>query len=234
MEMKETLRGLIGASREHEARLLVPRVGDPPASESSWSTKDVLAHLSAWREVASSELDAVRTGGTGPDVVDEVDEQNAKFYAETRDRTADEVLAEAERSWDELLAVLEACSEEDLQKPRTRRPEQEAWQVIAGNTYFHVAQHLDWWHSERGEDAEAEAAARWAYGLAVDAFPEERRRGIAEYNLGCYYASHGRGAEALPYLRRGIELYPPLVDIARQDTDLDPVRSEPDIAALLA
>ena len=232
--MKDTLRSLIEAGREREVEVLVPRVLDPAVLADKWTTKDVLAHLSAWRSIAAEELEAIRTGGDGPEVVDEIDVKNAEIYDATRDLPADTVLAEGERSWDALLAVLDACTEDDLQRMRMRRPDQEAWQMIPGNTYFHIAQHLDWWHSERGEDADAEDAAKWAHGLAIEAFPEDRRRGVAEYNLGCYYASHGRAAEALPLLQRGFELFPPLVELARTDIDLDPIRETPRIAELLA
>lgn len=234
MTMKETLQGLIEAARARESEILVPRIGDPPPAPDAWAPKDVLSHLSAWRSIAASELDALRTGGSPPQIVDELDEHNAKIYAETHDLPPEVVLDEADRSWDELMASLEACTEEDLMKGRPRRPEQESWQIVPGNTYFHLAQHLDWWWSDQGDDAEAEAAARWAHDLAVEAFPEDNRRGVAEYNLGCHYASHGRAEEALPYLRLGIELFPPLVEFARVDTDLDPIRSLPEMAELLA
>jgi tetratricopeptide (TPR) repeat protein len=234
MTMKQTLRGLIEASREREREEFVAHIDEPPGEPDAWSAKDELSHLSAWRSIASEEIDAARTGGPVPLVLDEVDEQNAKIYQATHDLTPEAVLEESNRSWEALLAAVDACSDEDLHGPRPRRPEQEIWQVVAVNTYLHLGQHIDWWRSRRGEDADAEAAAKWAYELAVDSFPEGSRRGIAEYNLGCYYASHGRADEALPYLERGIELYPPLIEIARQDSDLDPIRSVPELEKLLA
>jgi tetratricopeptide (TPR) repeat protein len=234
MAIKETLRGLVEACRERETADLVPHVEEPPASRGAWSPKDNLAHLSAWRLIAAEELDAVRRGGSGPELTDELDAHNAKIYDEHRDLAPAKVLERASASWAELLAALGACSEEDLQKPRLHRTKQEVWQVVAGNTYFHLAQHLDWWHSERGEHAAAEDAAVWAHDLAVGAFPEGGRRAVAEYNLGCYYASHSRADEAVPFIRRSLELYPDLLDLAREDSDLDPIRELPEVVKLLA
>ena len=106
--------------------------------------------------------------------------------------------------------------------------------MIPGNTFFHIAEHLGYWHTERGEDAAAEAAAVWAHDLASKNFPDALQRGTADYNLGCFYAVRGRAEKAFPYLRSGIELNPRLREWARTDTDLDSIRSMPELVQLLA
>lgn len=235
MELKDKLRVLVKSGREKEASDLLPHVDDrPPAKPGRWTAKDNLAHMTAWRQHASAELKAVRTGTEGLDTSEETDEFNARVYAATRDKPAGSVLAEGRRSWDALEQDLEECSEEDLLTPRRRRPDQPLWQVIPGNTYFHVGEHLGYFHSERGDEAAAEAAARWAHGVATETFTEDRERGTADYNLGCFYAARGRAEEAMPHLIRGIELNPSLRDWAKRDTDLDPIRSAPELARLLA
>jgi tetratricopeptide (TPR) repeat protein len=221
---------------EKEASDLVPHVDDSaPSKPGRWTAKDNLAHLSAWRLTAAAELVAVRTGSPAPaSVSEDIDESNAKVYEMTRDHPAASVLDEARRSWATLAAAVEACTEEQLLKPRIRRPEQAAWQVIPGNTFFHIAEHLGYWHTERGEDAAAEAAAIWAHDLASATFPDERQRGTADYNLGCFYAVRGRADDAIPYLRSGIELNPSLREWAKTDSDLDSIRSRPELVRLLA
>jgi tetratricopeptide (TPR) repeat protein len=234
--IKDTLRLLMKAASQKEASDLAPHVDDsPPAQPGRWTAKDNLAHLSAWRLTAAAELAAVRTGSQAPaSVSEDIDESNAKVYEMTRDHPAASVLDEARRSWATLAAAVEACTEEQLLKPRIRRPEQSAWQVIPGNTYFHIAEHLGYWHTERGEDAAAEAAAIWAHDLASATLPDERQRGTADYNLGCFYAVRGRADDAIPYLRSGIELNPSLREWAKTDSDLDPIRSRPELVRLLA
>jgi tetratricopeptide (TPR) repeat protein len=235
MELKDKLRVLVKSSREKEASDLLPHVDDsPPAKPGRWTARDNLAHLTAWRQFAATELEAVRTGMGGPDTSEDTDEINARVYAATRDHPAAAVLAEGSRSWDALEQALERCSEEDLLKARLRRPEQPLWQVIPGNTYFHVGEHLGYFHTEQGDDAAAEEAAKWAYRLASETFTEDGQLGTADYNLGCFYAARGRAEEAMPYLRRGIELNSSLRDWAKRDTDLDPIRSAPELARLLA
>jgi hypothetical protein len=232
--IKDDIRRLIVAGREQEMRALVPHVDDStPSQPGRWTAKDNLAHLTAWRTIAASELDAVRTGEAAPAVTEETEELNARVYQAERNKPARAVIEEADRSWASLLASVEACSEQDLLKPRLRRPEQPVWQVVPGNTYFHIAQHLDYWHTDRGEEGAAEDAARWAHQLACEVFPADRSRGFADYNLGCFYAARGRVEDAIPYLRRGLALNPVLREWARKDGDLDPIRSAPAFAGLL-
>jgi len=224
------------AGREKEASDLLPHVDDsPPSQPGRWTAKDNLAHLSAWRHTAAAELEAVRTENPAPaSVSEDIDVNNAKVYEATRNQRAAAILDEASRSWATLAAAVEACSEGDLLKPRIRRPEQAAWQVIPGNTFFHIAEHLAYWHSERGEDSAAEAAAVWAHDLAVASFHDDRQRGTADYNLGCFYAVRGRAEQAIPLLRSGIEMNPNLRKWAKTDTDLDSIRSTPELVRLLA
>jgi tetratricopeptide (TPR) repeat protein len=233
--LKDTLRHLMQSGREKEESDLIPHVDDsPPSQPGRWTAKDNLAHLSAWRLTAASELEAVRTGNAAPtSVKEDIDESNAKVYEATRHQPAASVLDEARHSWATLAAAVEACTEEDLLKPRIRRPEQAAWQVVPGNTYFHIAEHLGYWHDERGEPAQSEAAALWAHDLANKNFSDERQRGTADYNLGCFYAVRGRAEEAIRYLRSGIELNSSLREWAKTDTDLDSIRSTPELVRLL-
>jgi tetratricopeptide (TPR) repeat protein len=234
--IKDTLRLLVRAGREKEGSDLVPNVDDsPPLQPGRWTAKDNLAHLSAWRLIAAAELEAVRTGTPAPaSVTEDIDGGNAKIFEATRHQRAASVLEEARHSWATLEAALEACSEEDLLKPRVRRPEMPLWQVIPGNTYFHIAEHLGYWHDERGEPDQSEGAALWAHDLAKKNSPDDRQRGTADYNLGCFYAVRGRAEKAIPYLRSGIELNPRLREWARTDTDLDSIRSTTEIVSLLA
>lgn len=232
--MKQKLQGLIKAGRDKEELDLLPHVNDASTDEPGrWTAKDQLAHLTAWRQVAVAEMDAVRTGGPGPDVSDNDDIENAKTYKKTRQQPAASINKAAKSSWDQLAAAVEACSDADLSKPRLRRPEQPLWQTIPNNTYFHLAEHLANWHTEIGDEAEAEKATTWGHDLACSTFPDDRTRGVAAYNLACFYAKRGPGEEAMPYLRKGIELRPELRDWAKQDADLDPIRSIPELASLL-
>ena len=232
--MKQKLLDLIEAGRAKEHADLVKHVDNrPPAEQGQWTAKDQLAHLTAWREIAIAELNAGRTGAEPPDISNDDDVENAKTYARTHPLPAAAILESASHSWDELASAVEACSEEDLTLPRSRQPGQALWQTVPNNAYFHLAEHIGYWYTETGDQAAAEAVAKWGYELIRGTFDDDRQRGVAAYNLGCFYAARGRAGEAMPYLRDGIRLRPDLREWARQDRDLDPIRSDPDLVRLL-
>ncbi len=234
-DLKGKLLPLIEGAREQERARLVPHVDDSePDRQGAWTARDQLAHLTAWRRIAVAELEAARTGGPEPAVADEDDVVNAGIYRKTRGLPAAVIEQEAEESWAELAAALLACADEDLARPRKRRPEQAYWQHIPNNTYFHLAEHLVYWYREQGDESGAEGAALWGHDLARATFPEDGARAVAAYNLGCFYAAGGRPAEALPRLREAFRLRPGLRDWARQDRDLDAIRSNPEVAEILS
>ena len=232
--MKAKLLDLIDAGRDKEAEALVPLVDDSePESPGQWTAKDQLAHLTSWRQVAVGELIAARTGGPVPDVSTDEDNENAKFYAQTHDQPARVIMEAAADSWDAMAAEVSACAEETLEGPRPRRPYQKLWMVVPLNVYNHVAQHIAYLNWDRDDEAAAERAAIWGHDLAISTFPDDRTRGAAEYNLACIYAQRGMADRAVPLLRRGFELRPDLVEWGKTDTDLDPIRSNAEVAALL-
>ena len=232
--MKAKLLDLIDAGRDKEAEALVPFVDDsPPESPGKWTAKDQLAHLMSWRQVANAELDAARTGGPVPDFSTDSDVENVKFYAQTHDQPAREVIETAAGSWDAMAVAVSACSEETLEGPRPRRPYQKLWMVVPLNVYNHLAEHLAYWSWERDDEAAAEKALTWGYDLAIATYPGDRTRGAADYNLACIYAQRGNAAKAIPLLKRGFALRPDLVEWAKTDTDLDRIRANPELVELL-
>jgi hypothetical protein len=121
-----------------KARMAAPGVAD------EWSLKDVIAHAT-WHEremvgviearaLVGSELWALPT-----------DERNAVIFDENRDRPLNDVLAEAEQVYQQLVAGVQTLSDEDLVDPG-RFDEMPAawtpWQIIADNSYEHYLQHI--------------------------------------------------------------------------------------------
>jgi hypothetical protein len=231
--VRENVRNVIQAGRQRERTDLQPYVNDsPPDQPGRWTAKDQLAHVTAWRQVAAAEVDAVRTGGLGPAVSDDDDVENARIYEETHGLPAATVIEAAEKSWDQLSSALEACSEDVLLKPRIRGRQEPLWQIVPDHAH-HLAEHLVYCQTDAGNDIGAEQAAIWAYEIATAPSLGDRYRGVADYNLGCFYAVRARFDEAMPNLLRGLELRPDLRDWAKQDTDLELIRSRADLVAEL-
>ena len=219
--MKAKLLGLIEIGRKKEAEVFVPLVDDSaPDRPGTWTVKDTVSHLTSWREVATGELDSVRTGAPAPDVADEDDVQNAKFYAQTHDEPARSVLESATRSWDALAAAVDACTEEQLQAPRPHHSQLKVWQVVPENAIDHMADHLGYWYADRRDAVSEEKVAMWRYDVEVAAFPEDRRRAVEEYVLARFYAAQGRIDEARARMKRSFELRSDLRDYAKNDPEL--------------
>ncbi len=234
MALKESLRRVIAETRAKEESDLVPHVDDATSAPlGQWTARDNLAHLSAWRRHAAADLIAARTGGQMSDAGEGFEALNARIYEQTHGLSAAAVLEDSRRSWEELEAALEACSEEDLHKPRPGGQASEAWQAVPGNTHLHLGEHLGYWSSDRGDEAAAEAAARWAYDLDLAVFTDAKARAGASYNLGCYYSRRGQAELALSLFETAFDLDPSLREWAGQDPDLDPIRGDPRLSALL-
>jgi tetratricopeptide (TPR) repeat protein len=231
--LKQRLLATVAAAREREHELVILCDDSPPVEPGLGTVKDHLAHVAAWRLYAARVLDAVRTGTTTPHVEDNDDDENAKIYIANQDKSADEVKSDARRSFDDLEAAIEACSDADFTKPHPRAPQAALWQIVPGNGHAHLGQHLMFWHLEQGNEEAAEAAQQWVYDIDRAEFPDPKSMAASSYNFGCFYSRVGRADEALRRLKHAFELDPSLKHIALTDPDLDRMRNDPDLAALI-
>jgi len=227
--MKEKLRQALAETRQREGELedLCSDIPADPAGR--WHPKDHLAHIAWHRDRNARLIEAVRTGGELPRNVDE--DVNTSIYAATRDQPVAEVIAAARRSWDLLESVIEACTEEEWERPRPYGPP--GRKLVDGSPGDHLAAHLMWCHLEAGNENAAEAVSLWARDLSSRTSSDPRTHAVGAYNLACFYARTGQVAEALPLLRESFGVAPDLKDWSHKDPDLDPIRDEPRIVELL-
>ena len=187
----------------------------------------------AWWRIRNAKLmDGVRKGGELPPSVED-DTQNDLIYRASRDRPAADIQAEARRSWDLLAEAVQACSEADLMKPHPYAKGQILWQSVPVNGAGHLGQHLMFWYLESGDEALAEKSQLWAREVESAAPANEKQRAFATYNLACFYGRVGRAGAAIPLLRESLDAAPDLIDWARTDPDLDPIRGDKEVASLL-
>jgi hypothetical protein len=119
-----------------------------PGVNGTWSIKDILAHLSSWQQHAQDRLQAA-ANGVGPSTppvtsVAEIDDLNARFYAENKARTLPEVMADFKNTYRQVFEGVQAVSEEDLSEPNRFAwlKGTALWEVVADNTYGHIEEHL--------------------------------------------------------------------------------------------
>jgi len=89
-----------------------------------------------------------------------------------------------------------------------------------------------WWDSVRPlyEAGDYAAAADKGREL-IEARPDQP---YLYYNTACSESLAGQTADAVEHLRRAIEMWPGCRDLAREDSDFDPIRDEPGFKNLLA
>jgi tetratricopeptide (TPR) repeat protein len=230
-DLKKRLLQTLVASAEREGELHRLAADPVPAVTNEWGAKDHVAHLAHWRKHAAQVLTAVRTGGTPPNS-DDIDKLNAAVHSANRGRSADDIKEDALASYTELARAIDDCSDDDLLKARPDR-ETLAWEVVPPNGHLHLGEHLGFWHLAHGDEAAADQAQKWMLEVHEAAFIDPRSRAFGEYNLACYYARQGRSADAIPHIKRSLELHPVLKEWARDDKDLDRIREEPELRAIL-
>jgi hypothetical protein len=192
---------------------------DTPPADGEWSPKDVQTHLGAWRRHMSDRLAAIREGRPEPEGGGETDEINAIIHTERAEWPWDRVAEDADSSAAELIAEVEAASDETLAVDRTVG-------AIMGNGAEHTIIHV------------GSVADRVGLGSAVTALSAQieaivdrggwppRSAAFARYNLACFHALAGRLDEARALLRIALPAEQDLRDFAPEDSDLVALRDE--------
>jgi hypothetical protein len=120
-----------------------------------WAVKDHLVHIAAWEHslVALLEGRDRRAAMGVPETAEDTDAINAAVWSLHRGKTPEEALAYFRETHALLMALLSGMTDADLQRPYNdfqpndprdpddNRPVRD-W--VAGNTYEHYAEHIEW------------------------------------------------------------------------------------------
>lgn len=139
----ETLR-----TKRAEWEALLAEVGEArmtqPGVAGEWSIKDVIAHV-AWGEREMVGVLQVRAL-VGSDLWNvSTDERNAAVFEQNRLRFLQDVLAEEQQTYRQLLEALQSLSDEDFndsQRFKDMPADWIPWQIIAGNSFGHYDEHI--------------------------------------------------------------------------------------------
>ncbi|HEU4783033.1 MAG TPA: DinB family protein, partial [Ktedonobacterales bacterium] len=116
-----------------------------PGVEGVWSVKELVAHLTWYeRAVVDGAAQIMNTGTfTRPNDGRGMDERNVRIAAESRARPTDEVLAEADDVFAQLLKVIAACPDDLLNNAKLLGLPDDVppWMRVANNSYLHYQQH---------------------------------------------------------------------------------------------
>jgi len=199
-----------------------------------WAAKDLLAHVTTWRERGAEELKVIHQGPLPPEAK-ELDEVNRAIFDENHGQAWEVVQRRAKASWVAYIDALGGLNEDLLGASATAdQADRPLWRRVTVDAGNHPVLHYAEFARRRDRTA---AATRWMEGaapllLAVD--PADEWHGVVRYNLACYYAQIGMPDKALDSLRMSLELNPGLVEWSRQDSDLTLLHQDPRFLALFA
>ena len=120
-----------------------------------WAVKDHLIHIAAWEHSLLALLDGRdRLTAMGvPNAGEETDAINSAVWALHREKTPEQAVAYFRDTHALLMALLSKMSDADLQlpynhfqpnDPRDPDDNRPVLDWVAGNTYEHYAEHVDW------------------------------------------------------------------------------------------
>lgn len=199
---------------------------DAPGADGEWSAKDILAHLSAWRQRQADKLIARREGREEPPLpAAEIDDVNAVLHAERADWAWDRVAADAESTAHGLVAEVAAASDDTLADPRMVGS-------ILGDGPEHDLGHLAGLAATAAAQARVIDLASTTRAIIARGGWPARTAAYARYNLACFHALAGRLDVARSLLRDALPGQEELRTLAPTDDDLIALRDE--IPALAA
>lgn len=147
VEKTELLRRIQAGYDQFEA-ILAPLSEEQmttPSVNGPWSVKDNLAHLTVWQSYLLDQLQGVLTNQQPPEFMPGLsseDEINERIYQENKDRPLGEVQADFRASYRQVLAAVQALSEEAINAPSPWSISgNRLWPFIVGNTYGHYEEH---------------------------------------------------------------------------------------------
>jgi hypothetical protein len=120
-----------------------------------WAVKDHLVHIAAWEHSLLALLDGSdrRTAMGVPETDEETDTLNAAVWALHRNKTPEQAVAYFREAHAALMDLLGKMSDTDLQlsynhyqpnDPRAENDDRPVVDWVAGNTYDHYAEHIEW------------------------------------------------------------------------------------------
>jgi hypothetical protein len=111
----------------------------------SWSTKDILAHITAWHIHLLNLMEGVKLGQEpvlNHDENKELDDINEQFYQQGQTRPLDEVLRDFHSTRLRVVEQLQQLSDEQLRTPPWSGSTSPLSEFVAGNTFEHYAEHM--------------------------------------------------------------------------------------------
>ena len=236
-DLKSRLAALLRQGHADERAFgdsLSPEDRERTGTVDAWAPKEIIAHLAYWRDREAERAHALARGETPPSFQDFL-RLNTESFTDLAANSWDQAIASSYRSIESLIAAMEILPDAALVgqvgAPESPVPITQIATII-GNGYQHPQQHLAELTAARGDAAGASAIHHRMLDAVVALNVSSEITATARYNLACALAARGPRAEVIALLRQSFADRPQLIEFARQDTDLDPLRDDADFQAL--
>lgn len=200
-----------------------------------WSAKDLLAHISYWRQQMADKIRQLTNPEFDPwNQAEGDDSRNLTVYQDYRNAPWEDVHRMMKESVSNLKAALGQANPAELANPDLDpwHEGREPWRSVVSEGFTHPSIHIGQYLVEHGYAQRALSLQQEATDtlLTLDDSPD--MRGMTIYNLACFQALLGESEQALENLREALGLSPRLIDWSKKDPDLVSLRSDPKYQAL--
>ncbi len=237
--LRIVIAGLLGFASAQEEMLLAAEVGGAggaggPGGPDLWAAVPLLAHITEFKAQQSERIEAVLSGRIPP-VFGDIDHTSPLVYAAYAARAASDVIAESRRATASVLDGVRGLADVDLLDP-SRHPwlaGRALWLQVIVRGFWHPAGHIADYYLRHGQPDRAVALQSHAVATASYLGAPAPAAGMAAYSLACAQAQAGLGPEAAQTLARAIALNPDVRLNAGRDPDLDALRADGRLEAIL-
>lgn len=198
-----------------------------------WAIKDLISHIAFWTQHHAKMIAAVRKG-EAPEIFPDFLKVNDQVFEEHKNQSLAEAQDYLEQAYQGIGAELDQLSEDDLRNTEeytwtNKRP---LYASIFGEAFSHPLTHLGQHQIKRGNIPEAHRLNERVAAAMVELDDTPYARGVAAYNLACFYALIGEADKAIELLDKALQLAPSLKDWSKEDPDLISLHDKADYQAL--
>ncbi len=198
-----------------------------------WGVKDMLMHLAFWGDHFNRQLEAARTGSPIPEAGDYYEIINDGVLLRNKEKPFEEARKEEEKIFAKSLELLER-EDPDALVDTNEYPYLKGRSLLdraLGTECYHVVAHISDYYLKQGFYDKA-AGMQEEYAQKLLAFPGWDAN--AYYNLACFYSLNGKLEKAFGNLELAFKVKPDLKEWAKKDSDIDPLRQQPEYQSLIA
>lgn len=236
MHIKEQLIAFMSLVNE-EVSSFVNDLSEAEKSETGsrekWAAKDVFSHLVFWGNHFNNQLTDARRGEKAPTAGDYTDEINDGVLYRHLEQPFSEALSAYAESFQQSKHIVADTTPDDLSSKGLYDylNGRSILDMALGTFGWHVVFHISDHYLRKGQ-LEKAIALQEKYTEELRSFPDWEANAI--YNLACFYAQIGEVKKVIANLKPAFLKRPDLIEWAKNDPDLDPLREDPAFIALFA